>query len=118
MRAAFRYCAALLSFVVSTSAACTVDLIGQTSIIDGDLENHGTRVRQWGIGAPRELPALRGEDSLLRTARFGGGKCGPIENTYLQKLSLSVRTRVADHLGVTAPRVALSGIQVAATLPS
>ena len=41
------------------------ELIGQASVIDGDtLENHGTRIRLWGIDAPESTQICRGGDSL------------------------------------------------------
>ncbi|WP_249169804.1 thermonuclease family protein [Bradyrhizobium liaoningense] len=55
----------MLSLVACASAAFTVDLIGQASIIDGDtLEIHGARIRLWGIDAPESSQLCRGEDSL------------------------------------------------------
>jgi hypothetical protein len=39
--------------LASMSAAFADILAGRASVIDGDtLENHGTRVRPWGIDAP------------------------------------------------------------------
>jgi len=46
----------LLTFVLlsSGSEALAGDLVGKASIIDGDtLEIHGTRIRLWGIDAPK-----------------------------------------------------------------
>jgi len=46
-----------------TSAAPGDDLVGQTSVIDGDtIEIHGVRIRLWHRRA-RRRPALRGPDS-------------------------------------------------------
>jgi len=96
-----RYCAAaLLSLVACTSAAFTVDLIGQASIIDGDtLEIHGARIRLWGIDAPESSQLCRGEDSLQYRAA--------------QKLRTNWRPSL-----VTVTRTRQSGADGSAGIPS
>jgi hypothetical protein len=53
------------------------DLVGQASIIDGDtLEIHDTRIRLWGIDAPKSSQLCRVADSLqhLAAARMSKNK--------------------------------------------
>ena len=45
---------AVLIFVPAPDAL-TGDLIRQASIIDGDTEIHGGRIRLWGIDAPNPI---------------------------------------------------------------
>ncbi len=52
------------------SAAFADNLAGRASVIDGDtLENHGTRVRPWGIDAPES-------DQLCRKQGSEHYRCG------------------------------------------
>jgi endonuclease YncB( thermonuclease family) len=54
-----------LMLLVASGSANSADLVGQASIIDGDmLEIHGSRIRLWGIDAPESSQLCRGDDSL------------------------------------------------------
>jgi endonuclease YncB( thermonuclease family) len=54
-----------LMLLVASGSANSADMVGQTSIIDGDtLEIHGSRIRLWGIDAPESSQLCRGDDSL------------------------------------------------------
>jgi endonuclease YncB( thermonuclease family) len=46
----------LLMLLLLSSTAFANDFVGQASVIDGDtLEIHGTRIRLWGVDAPRAV---------------------------------------------------------------
>ena len=54
-------CMLLIAALILVSAPDVLadDLTGQASVIDGDtLEIHGTRIRLWGIDAPRVWSVL------------------------------------------------------------
>ena len=54
---------AVLALLLLPSGASADDFVGQASVIDGDtLENHGTRIRLWGVDAPESSQLCRGED--------------------------------------------------------
>ncbi|WP_319798999.1 thermonuclease family protein [Nitrobacter sp.] len=56
---------AILVITLLARSALAADLVGQSTVIDGDtLEIHGTRIRLWGIDAPESSQLCRGEDSL------------------------------------------------------
>ncbi|MEJ6871543.1 thermonuclease family protein [Bradyrhizobium japonicum] len=115
--AAFRYCAAaLLSLVACTSAAFTVDLIGQASIVDGDtLEIHGARIRLWGVDAPESSQLCRGEDSLQYRC---GAKAANELAAFIGERPVSCAPTSLDRYGRTVASCAVGGTDLADWLVS
>jgi endonuclease YncB( thermonuclease family) len=69
----FQFVLSALSLCMLIAPALATDLIGQTSVVDGDtIEIHGQRIRLWGVDAPESGQLCRGADSEI--FRCGSGR--------------------------------------------
>jgi endonuclease YncB( thermonuclease family) len=102
--------AALMLAVVSAALADD-DLTGQASIIDGDtLEIHGTRIRLWGIDAPKSSQLCRGEDSLQY--RCGAQAANDLD-AFIARRAVSCLPISLDRYGRTVATCLVGGVDLA-----
>jgi endonuclease YncB( thermonuclease family) len=87
------------------------DLAGQASIIDGDtLEIHGTRIRLWGIDAPKTMQLCRGDDSQQYRC---GAKAANDLDSFIARRPVSCTPISLDQYGRTVASCSVAGADVA-----
>jgi endonuclease YncB( thermonuclease family) len=96
--------------ILILAAAAEADDLGQASVADGDtIEIHGTRVRLWGIDAPKSGQLCRGEDILQYRC---GAKAANELDRFINGRPVRCVPVTLDQYGRTVASCAVAGVDL------